>query len=223
MLSWLEQGVTRDETGLWKADDFQLGDWLDPNAPPDDPSQAATDSYLVADAFLIASTDLIVKIAKATSKPELAQRYQTQSLDLRKHFAHKYIAPSGRMVSDSQTAFALAIVFDLIPTKEQQKVASARLVELIKKGSKFKIATGFAGTPVIGHALTKIDQTQLFYRMLYERKCPSWLYPVTMGSTTIWERWDSMLPDGSVNPGEMTSFNHYAVSPAQILLSRVLL
>ncbi|WP_396336106.1 alpha-L-rhamnosidase C-terminal domain-containing protein, partial [Klebsiella pneumoniae] len=49
------------------------------------------------------------------------------------------------------------------------------------------------------------------YRLLLEEGCPSWLYPVSMGATTIWERWDSMLPDGSINPGEMTSFNHYAL------------
>lgn len=46
--------------------------------------------------------------------------------------------------------------------------------------------------------------------MLLEEKCPSWLYPLTMGATTMWERWNSMLPDGSINPGEMTSFNHYS-------------
>ena len=56
-----------------------------------------------------------------------------------------------------------------------------------------------------------MGESQLFYRMLRHRKCPSWLYPVTMGATTVWERWDSMLPDGSINPGEMTSFNHYAL------------
>jgi alpha-L-rhamnosidase len=79
----------------------------------------------------------------------------------------------------------------------------------VQRNSRFKIATGFAGTLIVRHALTEINETHLFTRMLYHhQKVASWLYQVTMGATTPWERWDSMLPDGSVNPGEMTSFNH---------------
>jgi alpha-L-rhamnosidase len=77
--------------------------------------------------------------------------------------------------------------------------------------AKFRVATGFAGTPVVLRALTETDNLPLAYRMLLEDGCPSWLYPITMGATTIWERWDSMLPNGAINPGEMTSFNHYAL------------
>ena len=73
------------------------------------------------------------------------------------------------------------------------------------------ISTGFAGTPFITDALTTTGHLDDAYRLLLQRECPSWLYPVTMGATTVWERWDSMLPDGSINPGEMTSFNHYAL------------
>ena len=77
--------------------------------------------------------------------------------------------------------------------------------------SDYRVSTGFAGTPYITDALTRTGHLDDAYRLLLERECPSWLYPVTMGATTIWERWDSMLPDGSINPGEMTSFNHYAL------------
>ncbi|KAL2830817.1 bacterial alpha-L-rhamnosidase-domain-containing protein [Aspergillus cavernicola] len=76
---------------------------------------------------------------------------------------------------------------------------------------KFRVATGFAGTPIIFQALTETNHLNLAYRMLMEDRCPSWLYPITQGATTIWECWDSMLPDGSINPGSMTSFNHYAL------------
>jgi alpha-L-rhamnosidase len=122
-----------------------------------------------------------------------------------------YITKTGRVVADSQTALTLCIQFQLFDTPEQEAAAAHRLSVLIRRNSRFKIATGFAGTFLIGHALTKVGMTQLFYRMLYHRKCPSWLFPVDMGATTIWERWDSLLPDGSVNPGQMTSFNHYAL------------
>ena len=73
-----------------------------------------------------------------------------------------------------------------------------------------RISTGFAGTPFVGDALTTTGHLDDAYALLLQREAPSWLYAVTMGGTTIWERWDSMLPDGSINPGEMTSFNHYA-------------
>jgi alpha-L-rhamnosidase len=86
-------------------------------------------------------------------------------------------------------------------------VGAARLRRLILSNSRFKIATGFAGTPILGHALTAVCESQLFYRMLLHKKVLSFLYPVTMGATTIWE----LLPDGTIKSGEMTSFNHYAL------------
>lgn len=88
--------------------------------------------------------------------------------------------------------------------------AGDRLAELVREDG-FRISTGFAGTPFVTGALSSTGHLDEAYRPLLERECPSWLYPVTMGATTVWERWDSMLPDGTINPGEMTSFNHYAL------------
>jgi alpha-L-rhamnosidase len=76
------------------------------------------------------------------------------------------------------------------------------------------------GTPLVCDALCEAGAEDVAYRLLLQRECPSWLYPVTMGATTIWERWDSLLPDGSVNPGEMTSFNHYALGAVADWLQR---
>ena len=111
---------------------------------------------------------------------------------------------------DAETAYALALAFDLLPTAEQRQHAGDRLAELVGD-SGYHIRTGFVGTPLICDALCSTGHHLTAYRLLLQRECPSWLYPVTMGATTIWERWDSMLPDGSINPGEMTSFNHYAL------------
>lgn len=80
----------------------------------------------------------------------------------------------------------------------------------MRKGGN-RIGTGFAGTPVISDALTAAGEADTAYNLLLEEECPSWLYAVKQGGTTIWERWDSMLADGTVNPGDMTSFNHYAL------------
>ena len=222
MKAWIDHGVPRDDNGLWDRSRFQLGDWLDPKAPPDEPGNSVTDSNYVANTHLIRSTDLMVKISSVLGFQEDMKKYQESTKKLRAAFASEYITESGRVVSDSQTAIALAIHFSLFPTSTQEQKAADRLKQLILRNSRFKIATGFAGTPVIGHALTKMGETQLFYRMLQHKKCPSWLYPVTMGATTIWERWDSMLPDGSINPGEMTSFNHYALGAVADWMHKVI-
>jgi alpha-L-rhamnosidase len=113
-------------------------------------------------------------------------------------------------MSDATTAYALAIEFGLLPDERQRRRAGERLAELVR-ASGYRVSTGFVGTPLICDALCSAGAYDAAFRLLNERQNPSWLYPVTMGATTIWERWDSMLPDGSINPGEMTSFNHYAL------------
>ena len=93
---------------------------------------------------------------------------------------------------------------------------------LLVAESGYRIATGFAGTPYVTDALTMTGHIDTAYRLLLETDCPSWLYPVTMGATTVWERWDSLLPDGSINPGEMTSFNHYALGAVASWMHRTI-
>ncbi|KAL2842526.1 bacterial alpha-L-rhamnosidase-domain-containing protein [Aspergillus pseudoustus] len=210
MVNWMKRGIKRDERGLWDSScTFQLGDWLDPYAPPKEPARSATDPQLVAGGYLVHVTGLVARVCGSLGDIEAANRYREQRLRLRRAFQEDYVTPSGRMPSDSQTAFALPI-FDLVSSASARKVASDRLACRIRYHDRLKIGTGFVGTPIIGHSLTQGGQSQLFYRMLLHKKNPSWLYPVTMGATTIWERWDSMLPDRSINTGEMTSCNHYA-------------
>ena len=125
------------------------------------------------------------------------------------------------MSSDSVTAYALALVFDLYDEPEQRVAAGARIAQLAEK-NRYRISTGFVGTPLVLPALSEVGDTVTAYRLLTETECPSWLYTVTMGATTIWERWDSMRPDGSINPGEMTSFNHYALGGVADWMQRVI-
>lgn len=210
MTSWLDQGVCRGKDGLWNPEIWQLGDWLDPQAPVDEPGDCRTNGTLVADAYLVHVTSLMAKIASVLARETESTHYWSKSQHLRAVFKDKYIAPSGLIVGDSQTAYSLAIVFGILSTQRQLDTASHQLAARVRM-AKFRVATGFAGTPVILRALTETNNLSLAYRMLLEDRCPSWLYPITMGATTIWERWDSMLPNGLINPGEMTSFNHYAL------------
>lgn len=208
--AWVDLVAKRaGDTYLWDTG-FQLGDWLDPAAPPEDPADARTDRYLVATAYFALSARRLSNTAGVLGNTQDEKRYALLSENVKQAFAAKYILEDGTMTSDAQTAYSLALVFDLFPTEYQAKRAADRLSELVAVEGN-RIATGFAGTPVISDALTLGEHTDTAYDLLMEKSCPSWLYAVTQGGTTIWERWDSLLPDGTVNPGQMTSFNHYAL------------
>lgn len=213
----LEGKVLWDKTKV----KFQLGDWLDPNAPSDEPEKASTDETLVADAFMFKILTIMVEVCSRLNLEVAYTKYKTLCDRCKKDFNDEYITPSGRIVSDSQTCYALAICFDLFYSNDQLEHAGNRLTEIVKK-ARFKIGTGFAGTPFITTALSITGHLDEAYSMILEKECPSWLYPVTMGATTVWERWDSMRPDGSINPNSMTSFNHYALGSVATFMHEVI-
>jgi len=210
MRSWVDYVAGRAGDSLLYDKDVPYGDWLDPAAPPDRPGDTRTDATLVATAYFARSAELVAQAARVLGRETEAKRYESLAAGVRDAFAREYVAPSGRVVSDSATAYTLAIQFGLLPTPEQRQRAGARLAQ-IARDNQYRISSGFVGTAILCDALCSVGEYDTAFRMLTQRACPSWLYPVTIGATTIWERWDSMLPDGSVNPGAMTSFNHYAL------------
>ena len=210
MCAWVDYvAEAAGDNFLWDTG-FQFGDWLDPTAPPDNPFLARTDKAIVASAYFAHSTDLVTRTAGLLGRTEEKNRYADLAEKAKTAFVREYVTPAGRLMCDAETAYALALMFDLLPTAEQRQRAGDRLAELVRD-SGYHIRTGFVGTPLMCDALSSTGHYRTAYRLLAQQECPSWLYPVTMGATTIWERWDSMLPDGSINPGEMTSFNHYAL------------
>ncbi len=204
---------------LWN-EGFQLGDWLDPDAPPQDPADAKTDKYLVATAYFAWSTRHLAQAAAVLGKTEDAAHYGRLADQVRDAFGAEYLLPDGRLTSDAQTAYALALRFDLIANPALREAAGARLAELVAEAGN-RISVGFAGVNVLSDALTLVDRTNTAYDLLLEEECPSWLYAVKKGATTVWERWDSLLPNDTVNPGTMTSFNHYALGAVADWLHRV--
>ena len=165
------------------------------------------------------SADLTARAAALLGETAVAEKYAAIAERVRRAFLAEYVTPAGRMVSDAQTGYALAIMFDLV-AEDQRQALGDRLAELVRSGG-YTIGTGFVGTPIVADALSRTGHLETATRLLTQTACPSWLYPVTMGATTIWERWDSMLPDGTINPGEMTSFNHYALGAVADWLHRV--
>lgn len=203
--------------GVWDGN-FQFGDWLDPDAPPEDPAKAKADKGVVATACAYHSARIVADAAALLGLTGEQAEFEKLASDLRTAFNREYV-DNGVVKSDCTTVYALAIVFGLLDASDEA-VAGSRLAEL-SAAAGYRISTGFAGTPFITDALTTTGHLDAAYRLLLERECPSWLYPVTMGATTVWERWDSMLPDGTINPGEMTSFNHYALGAVADWMHRV--
>ena len=201
------EGLLSD-TDLWDKG-FQFGDWLDPQAPPDNPIKAKADNGVVATACYYRTLRQVQAAADVLGKPDEAGYFSALAERVRSAFQKHYVSEGGRVLSDCATVYALAIEFGLLDGADRQS-AGDRLAELVRQNG-FRVSTGFAGTPFVTDALTSTGHLDDAYNLLLERECPSWLYPVTMGATTVWERWDSMLPDGTINSGEMTSFNHYAL------------
>ncbi len=194
--------------GLWDSG-FQLGDWLDPQAPPAEPFKAKADSHVVATACFYRTARIVADSAAVLGLAADAEEFRLLAARVRAAFNQHYVDDHGIVSSDCATVYALAIVFGLLDDDMAAR-AGGRLSTLVRQNG-YRISTGFAGTPYVTDALTQTGHLDDAYRLLLERSCPSWLYPVTMGATTIWERWDSLLPDGTINPGQMTSFNHYAL------------
>ncbi len=221
MRAWVDQvAELAGENHLWD-EGFQFGDWLDPAAPPDDPALARTDAALVATAYHAHTARLLARAADVLGHDKDRARYDELAERVVAAFNREFVTPSGRLASDAQTAYALALRFDLL-TDESQRTRAA---EPARASSCARRATASAPASSEPRSSATRWSTAGFvddaYHLLLQTECPSWLYPVSMGATTVWERWDSMLPDGSINVGEMTSFNHYALGAVADFLHRV--
>ncbi|WP_024287347.1 alpha-L-rhamnosidase [Cellulomonas sp. KRMCY2] len=219
MRAWVQQ--VRELAGdddLWTGG-MQLGDWLDPSAAPDEPWAAKTDGDIVASAYYHRSVVALARAARVLGHDREAAQDEVLAERIRDAFVTRFVTPGGLMSSDAHTAYGLAIGFDLVADPALRQRLGDRLAELVRAFG-YRIRTGFVGTPLITGALQATGHLDVAYRLLLEEGLPSWLYPVTMGATTVWERWDSMLPDGTINPGEMTSFNHYALGAVADWLHR---
>jgi alpha-L-rhamnosidase len=208
MKSWVEYMRAQSKDDLWNTGDH-FGDWLFYSAPDDnDGKSAVTDKYLIAQCFYAHSTQLLINAAQVLDKQADVADYTALLAKIKSAYLNEYVTPNGRTISPTQTAYVLALQFDMLPEHQREK-AAFNLAENIKK-YKNHLTTGFLGTPYLCHVLTKYGYTDLAFTLLNQKTYPSWLYPVTKGATTIWERWDGIRPDGSFQATTMNSFNHYA-------------
>ncbi|MGW1211526.1 alpha-L-rhamnosidase [Streptomyces sp. NPDC002499] len=176
------------------------GDWL--NVEDETPKD------VVATAYFAHSADLAARMAGELGEDADAGLYRGLFGRIRTAFQNAYVAADGRIKGDTQTAYVLALSMDLLPDAARGPAAD-RLVALIE-AKDWHLSTGFLGTPRLLPVLTDTGHTDVAYRLLLQRTFPSWGYPIDRGSTTMWERWDSIRPDGSFQDAGMNSFNHYA-------------
>lgn len=208
-----------DEDGLWSTG-FQYGDWLDPDAPIDNPAGGKTDRHLVASAYLCKTTREMATTARILGQENDAAEFSALADRVRAAFRREFVTEKGRVAGETVTGYALAIAFDILDGPQRQR-AGDLLARLVAKAG-YRISTGFAGTPLVTDALSSTGHLEEAYLLLLETECPSFLYPVTMGATTIWERWDSVRPDGTINPSGMTSLNHYALGAVVDWMHRII-
>ena len=207
MKAWVEYMSGRaGEDFLWTGDPH-FGDWLAFATNNSDYPGATTEKDLIATAYFSYSSGLLSKTAAIIGKTEDAKKYAQLSANIKKAFLNEFVTPSGRLVSHTQTAYSLALAFNLLPENLIPKAAAFLAADVKKFGH---LTTGFVGTPLLCKALSANGYDELAFMLLNRKEYPSWLYPVTQGATTIWERWDGQKPDGSFQDVGMNSFNHYA-------------
>jgi len=207
MAKWVNYEKTRAGDDYIWAGDFHFGDWLAFASNASDYPGATTGKDMIATAFFAHSTDLLQRTALVLGKKDDAVRYGEQLGKIKAAFRHEFVTDTGRVGEDTQTAYVLALQFDLLP-EDLRPVAAKRLAEEVRK--RKHLTTGFLGTPYLCHVLTRYGYLDEAYMLLNREEYPSWLYPVKQGATTIWERWDGQKPDGSFQDAGMNSFNHYA-------------
>src|SRR5688572_11765853 len=208
MKAWVGYMENASKNYLWNTG-FHFGDWLffrpfDDN----DGRSAVTDKYMIAQCFFGNSVQLMINTANVLGKKEDVEKYTQLLRNIKDAFVKEYLTPNGRLISGTQTAYVLALNFDMLPENLRAQAAE-KLVENIKSYGNH-LTTGFLGTPYLCHVLTRFGYPDMAFTLLMQESYPSWLYPVKMGATTIWERWNGIRPDSTFEPASMNSFNHYA-------------
>lgn len=189
-----------------------FGDWVAPDVPQ--MSQWQARGKWTGTASLKNCSGLVAKIAEILGEQEDAAYYQDLSEKVADAYCSVFTDGNGKLLEEFQTAYVLPLHLDMFPNAAVKAKAAENLVKLVEK-SDYCIGTGFPGTPYILFTLADNGHVDTAYKMLLNTKCPSWLYQVKMGATTIWERWDGLDENGECPIGDdgtdiMISYNHYA-------------
>lgn len=208
MHEWVDHITNRcGKNGLWMSG-FQYGDWLALDKEESADRTGATDKYMIANAYYLYVTDLVRQTAEILCKPEEEKQYAELYQKTLHVFQEEYYTSTGRIVSETQTGCVLSLYFNLAKEKDRERILQTLTANI--EAHKNHLSTGFVGTPYICHVLSENDAHSAASTLFMKEDYPSWLYAVNKGATTVWERWNSIMPDGSFDESGMNSLNHYA-------------
>ncbi|WP_319467846.1 family 78 glycoside hydrolase catalytic domain [uncultured Trichococcus sp.] len=211
MKDWVDYIVSEDTKSggkrLWTSG-FQFGDWLALDGDNPHSPMGGTDTSLVASVYYYHSASLLARSAEVLGYTGDALAYTKLASEVKQAIQNEYLTATGRLAVTTQTAYILFHYFDLCPEPFKERMTKDFYDKVISSG--VHLQTGFVGTPYFAEALSKTGMNELAYGLLLNEDYPSWLFAVKMGATTIWERWNSILPDGKISGTDMNSLNHYA-------------
>ena len=208
MKKWVDYVASKcGANGLWQTG-FQYGDWLALDGGNEESRTGASDKYFIANIFYYVSLCCVVNAARELEEMDVYDEYMLRRDKVLKEMRREYFTATGRMVSETQTACTLALYFGIVPKKYREKTLETLRNNLAE--NKNHLNTGFAGTPFLLFALSDGGAHDVAARVLFQEDYPSWLYAVNRGATTVWERWNGILPDGELYDPAMNSFNHYS-------------
>ncbi len=207
MKMWVDYITRTDGDNHGWRTHFHYGDWLGLDNPnPDEITLGGTDNGFIADVYYRYSATLVAKAARVLGKTEEAEQYDQLADDLLKMIREEYFTATGRLAVETQTAHVLALAYGLYTDLERTREGLRRQFE--RSGNRLR--TGFTGTPLLCPVFSENGMDDLAYEVLLREDFPGWLYQIKLGATTVWERWNSLLPDGTISSTGMNSFNHYA-------------
>ncbi len=197
---------------------FAYGDWLALDGITEESTMGGTDNDQIMCIYYYASINIASMAAKELGKTEDFDKYDKLKDEIKEAILNEYFAPNGKLTVRTQTGYILALHYNIYRNKES-------LIEGFKdrlSKDTYKLKTGFTGTPLILLTLFDYGLDNDAYRFLYHQKFPGWIYAINLGATTIWERWNSLLEDGTISGTSMNSLNHYAYgSVCEAIYSRI--
>ena len=185
---------------------MQFGDWLAMDGITEQSFKGGTDEYFIASVYYYASVMKTAQASKILSEIEDYVYYISIAEQIREAILDEYFSNTGRLCIDTQAAYIISLRFGIY--REKEKVING-LKERLKKDC-YRIKCGFVGAPVMCQVLSENGMEDMAYRILFYEGFPGWLRCIHLGATTIWERWNSILDDGSISGTNMNSLNHYA-------------
>jgi alpha-L-rhamnosidase len=182
------------------------GDWLALDGSGK--LEGMTPSDLIGTAFLAYDAEIMTKVATLLGHEKDARRFAELRETTAAAFNKRYVSPAGIVFPGTQTAYTLALHFNLLPDALRPEAARQLALDVEKRG--FHLSTGFVGTPYLLEVLETHGHLDVAYKLLEQETFPGWLFPVKNGATTIWERWDGWTAEKGFGDVSMNSFNHYA-------------